>query len=134
MNDRLNYPRLSILWEEKDGEANIKYADWPENSNTAEVVVDFWYGNKEEELRKIVSKLPFSVIAIDAGFDPWMRARIYHLIKSNNPIAHLQYQLVKSWSFWAWWEVRIIKTLAVWGLAEIHPGQIIGWHCLEKKS
>ncbi|MGL4620587.1 MAG: hypothetical protein ACRCZS_16235 [Chroococcidiopsis sp.] len=129
----MNYPRLNFNCQFKDGEILIREVIWPKDSNICQTSIDL-LTDPEKELSNILKKIPFPVVAIDAGFDYYRRGKVYHLVKSSNPIARAEYHMIRFWSFWAWWEIRIIKTLAVWGLAEIHPAEIIGWHCVGKRS
>lgn len=127
----MNYPSLQFYCSIKDGEIHIDKCEWPEESDIAQVQVD---PDGFPGIEYITDNLPYPVRVIDAGFDVWKRSRVIHLIKLNGlyPIIRFQYQARKFWSFWRWWEVRIIQTLAVWGLAEIHPGEIPGWYCVNR--
>jgi hypothetical protein len=114
-SDKSQPPRISV--------------DWADGVSTACLV-----GSTLEPLElKAIFEYPVE-ISIE-GYSHMYRSNIYHITRLDGfyPIAKLEHQIIKFWSFWRWWEVRIIETLAVWGIADIRPGEIPGWYCVNRK-
>lgn len=120
--------QIQLSYSGRDWE--LTSVSWPQDSNIAEVGIHL-DDNQSEELRKIKKLLPFAVCSIELEYDPQFYDRRYLLMKAGNPLAKIEYRLIRFWRFWRWWEIRIIRTLAVWDLAIIYPSEIVGWHCLD---
>jgi hypothetical protein len=128
LNIRREYPRIDDYGDYIDGEYNLT-VDWPKGQKIVEFLTD-----NPDDFDKLRLALDFPIEIIEVGWEYLYRAKIYHIIKLDGfyPIAKLENRLRKFWSFWHWWEVRIIRTLDVWGIAEVRPHEIIGWYCLDK--